>query len=153
TPHPTPAAGLPVAANTATRLAGNLYTVMQSQLDKAAKSMNLSPDVYTILSQPKNEVIVNFPVRMDDGRYILFKGYRVQHNNILGPYKGGIRYHEDVSLDELKGLSAAMTWKSALHNIPFGGGKGGIKFNPRLYSKGELECITRRYIYALGNNI
>ncbi len=126
---------------------------MQAQLDKAAKFMSLSPDVYTILSQPKNEVIINFPVRMDDGRYLLFKGYRVQHNNILGPYKGGIRYHEDVSLDELKGLSAAMTWKSALHDIPFGGGKGGIKFNPRLHSKSELERITRRYTHALGQNI
>ena len=143
-----------VAAAAATPAAkGNLYSVMQAQLDKAAKFMSLSPDVYTILSQPKNEVIINFPVRMDDGRYLLFKGYRVQHNNILGPYKGGIRYHEDVSLDELKGLSAAMTWKSALHDIPFGGGKGGIKFNPRLHSKSELERITRRYTHALGQNI
>ncbi len=90
---------------------------------------------------------------MDNGQYQLFKGYRVQHNNILGPYKGGIRYHEDVTLDELKGLAAAMTWKSALHDIPFGGGKGGIKFNPRLNSKSELERITRRYTHALGQNI
>ncbi len=132
---------------------GNLYDVTRIQLDKAAKALNLDPDVYTILSQPKNELIINFPVRMDDGRYILFKGYRVQHNNILGPYKGGIRYHEEVSLDELKGLAAAMTWKSALQDIPFGGGKGGIKFNPRLHSKSELERITRRYTHALGNNI
>jgi glutamate dehydrogenase/leucine dehydrogenase len=132
---------------------GNLYTIVQGQLDKAAKSMNLSRDVYTILSQPKNELIVNFPVRMDDGSYKLFKGYRVQHNNILGPYKGGIRYHEDVTLDELKGLAASMTWKSALHDIPFGGGKGGIKFNPRLHSRSELERITRRYTHSLGENI
>ena len=132
---------------------GNLYTVMQAQLDRAARAMNLAPDVYTILSQPKNELIVNFPVRMDNGKCTLLKGYRVQHNNILGPYKGGIRYHEDVSLDELKGLAAAMTWKCALHDIPFGGGKGGIKFNPRLHSKAELERITRRYTHALGDNI
>src|SRR5690242_986139 len=132
---------------------GNLYTIVQGQLEKAGKAINLSREVTIILSQPKNELIVNFPVRMDDGSYRLFKGYRVQHNNILGPYKGGIRYHEDVSLDELKGLAAAMTWKSALHDIPFGGGKGGIKFNPRLHSKGELERITRRYTHALGNNI
>jgi len=148
-----PTAGPPVAVTTATRQKGNLYEVTKTQLDKAAKAMSLAPDVYTILSQPKNELIINFPVRMDDGRYLLFKGYRVQHNNILGPYKGGIRYHEDVTLDELKGLAAAMTWKSALHDIPFGGGKGGIKFNPRLHSKGELERITRRYTHALGNNI
>jgi glutamate dehydrogenase (NAD(P)+) len=141
------------AADNGARHKGNLYTVAQAQLDKAARAMNLAPDVYTILSQPKNEIIINFPVRMDDGRYLLFKGYRVQHNNILGPYKGGIRYHEDVTLDELKGLAAAMTWKSALHDIPFGGGKGGIKFNPRLHSRAELERITRRYTHALGGNI
>lgn len=132
---------------------GNLYTIVQQQLDKAARAMNLSKEIALILSQPKNEIIVHFPVRMDDGSYQLFKGYRVQHNNILGPYKGGIRYHEDVSLDELKGLAAAMTWKSALHDIPFGGGKGGIKFNPRQHSKAELERITRRYTHALGQNI
>src|SRR5437870_832989 len=112
---------------------GNLYSVTQAQLDRAAKAMNLSSDVYTIVSSPKNELIVNFPVRMDNGKYVMFKGYRVQHNNILGPYKGGIRYHEDVSLDELKGLAAAMTWKCALHDIPFGGAKGGIKFSPRMH--------------------
>jgi glutamate dehydrogenase (NAD(P)+) len=132
---------------------GNLNTIVQQQLDKAAKAVNLSRDIALILSQPKNELIINFPVRMDDGAYRLYKGYRVQHNNILGPYKGGIRYHEDVTLDELKGLAAAMTWKSALHDIPFGGGKGGIKFNPRLHSKAELERITRRYTHALGENI
>jgi glutamate dehydrogenase (NAD(P)+) len=77
----------------------------------------------------KNEIIVNFPVRMDDGSIRLFKGYRVQHNN-LGPFKGGIRYHEDVSLDDVKALAAMMTWKCALMNLPYGGGKGGIKFDP-----------------------
>jgi glutamate dehydrogenase (NAD(P)+) len=132
---------------------GNLYTIVQAQLDKAVKAVNLSREVALILSQPKNELIVHFPVRMDDNNYRLFKGYRIQHNNILGPYKGGIRYHEEVTLDEVKGLAAAMTWKSALHDIPFGGAKGGIKFNPRLHSKGELERITRRYTHALGANI
>jgi glutamate dehydrogenase (NAD(P)+) len=132
---------------------GNLYTIVQQQLDKAAKAVNLSREVATILSQPKNEIIVHFPVRMDDNSYRLFKGYRIQHNNILGPYKGGIRYHEEVTLDEVKGLAAAMTWKSALHDIPYGGAKGGIKFNPRLHSKLELERITRRYTHALGANI
>jgi glutamate dehydrogenase (NAD(P)+) len=132
---------------------GNLYTIVQQQLEKAARAMNLSKEVALIVSQPKNEIIVHVPVRMDDGSYRLFKGYRVQHNNILGPYKGGIRYHEDVTLDELKGLAASMTWKSALHDIPFGGGKGGIKFSPRLHSRAELERITRRYTHALGQNI
>src|SRR3954453_242780 len=131
----------------------NPYKIAQDQLLRGAEICGLPASVTSILSQPKNELIVNFPVRMDDGEYRLFKGYRVQHNNILGPFKGGIRYHEDVTLDELKGLAAAMTWKSALHDIPFGGGKGGIKFNPRLHSKSELERITRRYTHALGSNI
>ena len=144
----------PQAANLETPAPrGNLYTIVQQQLDKAVRSVNLSRDVATILSQPKNELIVHFPVRLDSGEIRLFKGYRVQHNNILGPYKGGIRYHEETTLDELKGLAAAMTWKSALHDIPFGGGKGGIKFNPRMHSKVELERITRRYTHALGQNI
>jgi glutamate dehydrogenase (NAD(P)+) len=132
---------------------GNLYHIVQQQLEAAARAINLSREVAIILSQPKNELIVHFPVRMDDNSYRLFKGYRIQHNNILGPYKGGIRYHEEVSLDEIKGLAAAMTWKTALHDIPYGGAKGGIKFNPRLHSKGELERITRRYTHALGSNI
>jgi glutamate dehydrogenase (NAD(P)+) len=132
---------------------GNLYTIVQGQLDKAARAINLSREIALILSQPKNELIIHFPVRMDDGSYRLFKGYRIQHNNILGPYKGGIRYHEEVTLDEVKGLAAAMTWKCALHDIPYGGAKGGIKFNPRLHSKSELERITRRYTHSLGANI
>ena len=150
---PAPQTATPAASPNASPPKGNLFQVVQAQLEKAVKAINLDRDVYTILSEPKNELIVHFPVRMDDGSYRLFKGYRVQHNNILGPYKGGIRYHEDTSLDELKGLAAAMTWKSALHDIPFGGGKGGIKFNPRLHSKTELERITRRYTHALGDNI
>jgi len=132
---------------------GNLFAIVQQQLEKAIRAVNLSKDTAVILSQPKNELIVHFPVRMDDGSLKLFKGYRIQHNNILGPYKGGIRYHEDVTLDEVKGLAAAMTWKCALHDIPFGGAKGGVKFNPRLHSKSELERITRRYTHALGANI
>lgn len=109
--------------------------------------------VHTILRQPKTEIIVNFPVKMDDGRYRLFKGYRIQHSNILGPYKGGMRFHEVTSLDEVKALAALMTWKCSLMELPFGGAKGGIKFNPREVSKGELERITRRFFHALGGNI
>src|SRR5580704_19415887 len=101
---------------------GNLFEVATRQIEKAMKLINMDTDIASILQQPKNELIVNFPVRMDTGKIQMFKGYRVQHNNIMGPYKGGIRYHEDVTLDELKGLAASMTWKSALHDIPFGGG-------------------------------
>jgi len=131
----------------------NPYLVAQEQLDRASKIAGISPEVRAILSQPKNELIINFPVRMDNGEYRMFKGYRVQHSNILGPYKGGIRYHEQVSLDEVKALAAWMTYKGALHDIPFGGGKGGIKFMPRNHSQAELERITRRFTHALGSNI
>jgi glutamate dehydrogenase (NAD(P)+) len=131
----------------------NPYTVALEQLDRAAAVAGLPPAIRDILSQPKNELIINFPVRMDSGEYKMFKGYRVQHSNILGPYKGGIRYHEQVSLDEVKALASWMTYKCALHDIPFGGGKGGIKFTPRQHSQAELERITRRFTHALGANI
>ncbi len=115
--------------------------------------IELPKHVGEILSQPKNELIIHFPVRMDNGTTKLFKGYRVQHNNLLGPYKGGIRYHEGVSLDDLKALAAMMTWKCALMELPFGGGKGGVKFNPRAHSPIEIMRITRRFTHALGSNI
>ncbi|HSS37672.1 MAG TPA: Glu/Leu/Phe/Val dehydrogenase dimerization domain-containing protein, partial [Polyangia bacterium] len=101
----------------------NPYEVALAQLDRAARVAGVPQAVRDILSQPKNEIIINFPVRMDTGELRMFKGYRVQHNNILGPYKGGIRYHEQVSLDEVKALASWMTYKSALHDIPFGGGE------------------------------
>jgi glutamate dehydrogenase (NAD(P)+) len=131
----------------------DVYEIAQAQLDKAAKALHLDPEIHTILLQPKNELIINFPVRMDDGSYKLFKGYRVQHNNILGPYKGGIRFHPDVHLNECKALASWMTWKCALMEIPFGGAKGGIKFDPTKHSRTELERITRRFTHALGGNI
>ena len=90
---------------------------------------------------------------MDNGDVRLFKGYRVQHNNLLGPYKGGMRFHPTVTLDDVKALAAMMTWKSALMRLPFGGGKGGIKFDPKSVSKHELQKITRRFTHALGSNI
>jgi len=132
---------------------GNLYEVASAQVDRAADAIGLDVDVRAILGQPKNELIINFPVRLDDGRIHIFKGYRVQHNNILGPFKGGMRYHHEANLDEMKALAAWMTYKCALHDIPFGGGKGGIKMNPRDFSRGELERITRRFTHALGSNI
>src|SRR5262249_24790627 len=143
------------ATHAATTLAqrGNLYAVAVKQLEKGAKAVHLDAQTSAILSQPKNELIINCPVRMDNGEYRMFKGYRVQHNNILGPFKGGIRYHQEANLDEMKALAAWMTYKCALHDVPFGGGKGGIKFNPREHSKAELERITRRFTHALGSNI
>ncbi len=129
------------------------FKVIQGYLDEAARVVEISDYVRTILSQPKNEIIVNFPVKMDNGTVRLFKGYRIQHNNVLGPYKGGLRFHESVSLDDLKALAAMMTWKCALMNLPYGGGKGGIKFDPNGVSQDELQRITRRFIHALGSNI
>jgi glutamate dehydrogenase/leucine dehydrogenase len=131
----------------------DFYKVIQEYLDRAAKVAKIEPYVQTILSQPKNEIIVNFPVRMDSSEVRLFKGYRVQHNNLLGPFKGGMRYHPQVSLDDVKALAAMMTWKSALVRLPFGGGKGGIKFDPHSVSRAELQRITRRFTHALGENI
>jgi glutamate dehydrogenase (NAD(P)+) len=131
----------------------DFFKVVQDYLERAAKVIKIEPYVQTILSQPKNEIIVNFPVRMDSGEVRLFKGYRVQHNNLLGPYKGGMRYHPGVSLDDVKALAAMMTWKSALMRLPFGGGKGGIKFDPKSVSRHELQKITRRFTHALGSNI
>src|SRR4051812_4135746 len=99
---------------------GNLFEVAMKQIEKGAKLVKCDSDVWQILQQPKNELLVNFPVRMDDGKLQLFKGYRIQHNNILGPYKGGMRYHPEANLDEMKALASWMTYKSALHEIPFG---------------------------------
>ncbi len=131
----------------------DFYKVVQDYLERAARVAGIEPYVQTILSQPKNEIIVNFPVRMDSGEIRLFKGYRVQHNNLIGPFKGGMRYHPQVALDDVKALAAMMTWKAALLRLPFGGGKGGIKFDPHSVSKQELQRITRRFTHALGENI
>ncbi len=131
----------------------NVFEVAGAQFKRAADAAGLEEHLRVILAQPKNELIVNFPVRMDDGTHKLFKGYRIQHNNIMGPYKGGMRYHPEVHLDEVKALASWMTWKCALLEIPFGGAKGGIKFDPSNYSQGELERVTRRFTHALGSNI
>jgi len=131
----------------------DFFRVIRSYLDEAAKIVKVPEHVRLILSQPKNEIIVHFPVLMDNGEYRLFKGYRIQHSNILGPFKGGMRYHQDAGLDDFKALAAMMTWKSALMNLPFGGGKGGIKFDPRAVSRAELQRITRRFFHSLGSNV
>ncbi len=147
----------PIAPATGSRIEvegfENLYQMAASQFQRAADTIHLGDDLRTILAQPKNEIIVNFPVRMDDGTYRLFKGYRIQHNNILGCYKGGIRYHPQVHLDEVKALAAWMTWKCSLAGLPFGGGKGGIQIDPSKFSEGEVQRITRRFTHALGANI
>jgi glutamate dehydrogenase (NAD(P)+) len=131
----------------------SVYKNVIEQFTRAASHMGLDENIRNILSRTTNEIIVNFPVRMDDDRVEMFTGYRVQHNNALGPFKGGLRYHPMVDIDEVRALATWMTWKSAITNIPYGGAKGGIKFDPAKYSMRELERITRRFTFALGNNI
>ncbi len=126
------------------------YENVTRQFNKAADLMGLDPDIRKILGKTTNEIVVNFPVKMDDGRIEIFTGYRVQHNNALGPYKGGLRFHPAVDIDEVRALATWMTWKSAIVDIPFGGAKGGIQLDPANYSLREIERITRRFTFALG---
>src|SRR3989339_1414620 len=124
-----------------------------SQLDKAAKVMNLDKNIHEILKSPDRVLIVSVPVKMDNGEVKVFTGYRSQYNNSLGPYKGGIRYHPNVSLDEVKALSFWMMIKCATVNIPMGGGKGGIIVYPKDLSHGELERMSRGYIQKIYREI
>ena len=123
----------------------NPYRMAVQQFDAAAEKLNLSEDMREILRQPKRELTVNFPVRLDNGRIKTYTGYRVQHNVNRGPAKGGIRYSPDVTLDEVKALAMWMAWKCAVVGIPFGGAKGGVICDPKNMSPAELERMTRRY--------
>jgi len=131
----------------------SMYDSVMKQFNKAADVLDLNPNIRKILSHTNNEIVVHFPVRMDNGDVEVFTGYRVQHNNSLGPYKGGLRYHQTIDLDDAKALAIWMTWKTSLAGLPYGGGKGGIQLNPFKYSESELERITRRFTFALGRNI
>ena len=121
------------------------YAIAQEQFDLAADKMGLEEDIRQVLRVPKRELTVHFPVRMDDGSIKSFTGYRVQHNLARGPGKGGIRYHQNVTLDEVRALAMWMSWKSAVVNIPFGGAKGGVVVDPANLSMRELENLTRRF--------
>jgi glutamate dehydrogenase (NAD(P)+) len=123
----------------------NPYAVAVAQFDEAAERLGLSQAMRAILRKPKRELIVNFPVRMDNGDVEMFTGYRVQHNINRGPAKGGIRFSPEVSLDEVRALAMWMTWKCAVVGIPFGGAKGGVICDPHKMSRAELERLTRRY--------
>ncbi len=118
---------------------------MMKRFDVAAEILELESGVYDFLKTPAKQVIISIPIMMDDGRIQIFEGYRVIHNDILGPSKGGIRYAPDISLDEVKALAAWMTWKCAVMNIPFGGAKGGVRCDVTKLTKVEIEKITRRY--------
>ncbi|MBI4467496.1 MAG: Glu/Leu/Phe/Val dehydrogenase [Acidobacteria bacterium] len=124
----------------------NPYVISQMQFDQAADHLKLDSGLREVLRRPKRQMVVSIPTKMDNGSVRVFEGYRVQHNIARGPAKGGIRYHPNVTLDEIKALAAWMAWKTAVVNIPFGGGKGGVVCDPRKMSSGELERMTRRFV-------
>jgi glutamate dehydrogenase (NAD(P)+) len=127
----------------------NSFEMAKKQVDIAAKHLNLDPGSVDKLKSTKRELIVHFPVQMDDGNVKVFTGYRIQHNVARGPAKGGIRYHPDVDLEEMRALAMWMTWKSAVVNIPFGGAKGGVQCNPKEMSLHEIEHLTRRFTWEI----
>ena len=127
----------------------NSLDVALRQVDKAVAHLDLDPGIIAKTKSTRRELTVNFPVKMDDGHIKIFTGYRIQHNTTRGPAKGGIRYHPDVNLDEVKALAMWMTWKCAVVNIPFGGAKGGVQCDPKDMSPRELENMTRRYTYEI----
>ncbi len=131
----------------------NPFKIAQSQLDEAAEIMELDPAVHELLRWPLREFHVSLPVRMDDGTTKVFRGFRVQYNDARGPTKGGLRFHPDETIDTVRALAAWMTWKTAVVDIPLGGGKGGVICNPKEMSMGELERLSRAYIRALGHYI
>ena len=132
-----------------TTKAANAYDVALENFDTAADAMGLNNDTREMSKDPERVLTVSVPVRMDDGHIHRFEAFRVQHSSVRGPAKGGIRYHPQVTLDEVKALATWMTWKCAVVNIPFGGAKGGITCNPKIMSAGELEGMTRRYTSAI----
>jgi len=131
----------------------NPFEIAQAQLDRAAKKLNLDPAIHAVLREPMREMHVSLPVRMDDGRVRVFKGFRVQYNDARGPNKGGIRFHPEETIDTVRALAAWMTWKCAIVDIPLGGGKGGVICNPKEMSQSELERLSRAYIDALAHMI
>lgn len=131
----------------------NPFAIAQAQLDEAAAILQLDPDMHAFLREPMREFHFSIPVRMDDDSTKTFRGYRVQYNDARGPAKGGIRFHPDETIDTIRALSAWMTWKTAVLDLPLGGGKGGIICNPRELSRGELERLSRGYMRAIARYV
>src|SRR5215469_5581751 len=127
----------------------NPFRIALRQFENAAEELKLDPGLREVLRSPRRALTLSLPIRMDDGALKVFQGFRVQHNNSRGPCKGGIRYHPNVSFDEVQALASWMTWKCATVNIPFGGAKGGIICDPKHLSHDELERLTRRYAYEI----
>lgn len=131
----------------------SFLSYVTKQFEEAAQIIGLSQDMCDVLKKPERTVTVSLPCKMDNGELKVFVGYRVQHNSARGPYKGGIRYHPDVTLEEVTALAILMTWKCAVVDIPFGGAKGGIRCDPKSMSRAELERLTRKYTMAIANVI
>src|SRR5436305_10823465 len=129
----------------------NSFRIAMRQFDTAAEKCGLDPGMREVLRRPRRALSLSLPVKMDDGTIHVFDGFRVQHNSARGPCKGGIRYHPEVTFDEVKALASWMTWKCAIVNLPFGGAKGGIVCDPHKLSKDELERLTRRYAYEISD--
>ncbi|HKC64789.1 MAG TPA: Glu/Leu/Phe/Val dehydrogenase dimerization domain-containing protein, partial [Pyrinomonadaceae bacterium] len=127
----------------------NPFKIAKQQFDRAADYLELEDSMRRVLKNAKRQLIVSIPVKMDNGEVQVFEGYRVQHNIARGPAKGGIRFHPNVSLDEVKALASWMTWKCATVGIPYGGGKGGVICDPKSLSRGELERLTRRFAFEI----
>ena len=136
-------------ATAATKEVLNPFEIATKQFDTAASYLKLEAWLHDVLKAPKRQLIVSIPTKMDDGSIHVFEGYRVQHSMARGPAKGGIRYHPDVTLDEVKALASWMTWKCATVNIPYGGGKGGVVCDPKKMSQRELENMTRRFAFEI----
>ena len=134
-------------------VAGSIFNAMLQEFDGAARLLALDPGIWKILTHPKKQITVSCPIQMDNGDIEVFTGYRVQYNITLGPAKGGIRYHPDVTLDEVTALAAWMTWKCAVAHVPFGGSKGGVICDPTRMSRRELEALTRRYVAEIIDSI
>ncbi|MEI8282300.1 MAG: Glu/Leu/Phe/Val dehydrogenase dimerization domain-containing protein, partial [Armatimonadota bacterium] len=124
----------------------DVLAMAREQLSVAANYLELDSGLHQVLSRPMRQLIVNFPVVLDNGEVMVFEGYRVQHNSSRGPTKGGIRYHQDVDVNETTALAMWMTWKCAVANIPFGGAKGSVKVDTKQFSRREIEKLTRRYV-------
>jgi glutamate dehydrogenase/leucine dehydrogenase len=129
------------------------FEAVRENFEEAAERLELELSLREALATPTREILVQVRVPMDGGGFKVFRGYRVQYNNARGPYKGGLRFHPDVSLDDVRCLASLMTWKTALMNIPFGGGKGGVQVEPKLLSSGELERLSRAFMRAIADVI
>ncbi|MEK7516918.1 MAG: Glu/Leu/Phe/Val dehydrogenase dimerization domain-containing protein, partial [Patescibacteria group bacterium] len=131
----------------------NPWTRAKQQLTQASEKLGLDKLLLSILSEPDRIIEVSLPIQIENGSIKVFRGFRVQHNNILGPYKGGLRYHPKVDMDEVKALAFWMTMKNAIVDVPFGGGKGGIALDPKSLSEKEIEKLTRQFVRKLSDVI